>query len=186
MAQVWFPWLNFLEQSYGLRKSQNCLKIMSNTNNDQCTTYTRYVCTHTIMQDSKIIKVYTQINLYFHTCIDILLRAGYRRRARPLGGLQSRLHRTPKIYRSSPRITPEPTGPLSDWRSPIGRPRGIGSIANFTLPKYPRRPNYRGNSPSAGSARSGLLPSRIRAVPWAESTRFLPGRLHDYGNNEAS
>ena len=78
----------------------------------------------------------------------------------------SRLHRTPRIYRSSPRITPEPTGHLKDRRSPIGRPRGIGSIANFNIPKCPRRPNYRENSPSAGSARSGRY--RAGSEPYPE------------------
>ena len=32
------------------------------------------------------------------------------------------------------------TGPLSDRSSPMDRPRGVGSIANFNLPKYPRGP----------------------------------------------
>ena len=92
----------------------------------------------------------------------------------------------PEFIGRHPGITPEPTGPLSDRRSPIGRPRGIRSITNFNLPKYPRRPNYWRNSPSEGSARSGPLPSRIQAVPRAESTRILPGRLHDFGCNETS
>ena len=79
--------------------------------------------------------------------------------------LQSRLHRTPGIYRSSPRTIPEPTGPLSDRRSPIGRPRGVGSIANFNLAKYPRHPNYRGNSPSTALVRVEPLACLTRAQP---------------------
>ena len=60
------------------------------------------------------------------------------------------------------------TGPLLDRSSPIDRPRGVGSIANFNLPKYPRGSNYRGNSPSTAPVRNEPLsvhvPCAIRAV----------------------
>uniref|UniRef100_A0A8C4R9E5 dynamin GTPase n=1 Tax=Eptatretus burgeri TaxID=7764 RepID=A0A8C4R9E5_EPTBU len=69
--------------------------------------------------------------------------AGYRPRARPRDGAASRPDRSPGMYRSLPRISPEPTGPLSDRSSPMDRPRGVESIANFNLPKYPRGPTTR-------------------------------------------
>ena len=41
------------------------------------------------------------------------------------------------------RTSPEKSGEdrsLLDRNPPMGRPRGVGSIANFNLPKYPRGP----------------------------------------------
>ena len=97
--------------------------------------------------------------------------------------LQSRLHRTPGIYRSSPRTTQEPTGPLSDRRSPIGRPRGVGSIATFNLPKSPRRPNYRGNSPSTALVRVELLACPTRVQPERTVAEVPSVRMYIYSGN---
>ena len=97
--------------------------------------------------------------------------------------LQGRLHRSPGIYRSSPWITPEPTGPLSDRNSPIGRPRGVGSIANFNLPKYPRRPNYRGNSPSTMLVQNEPLAYSNRVRPERTVTELLSVQMSLYSGN---
>jgi len=50
---------------------------------------------------------------------------------------------TRPIARNSDRTSPEKSGEdgsLLDRNPPMGRPRGVGSIANFNLPKYPRGP----------------------------------------------
>ena len=60
------------------------------------------------------------------------------------------------------------TAPLLDRSSPIDRPRGVGSIANFNLPKYPRGPTYRENSPSTAP---------VRNEPLAYSNRVRPERF---------
>ena len=57
--------------------------------------------------------------------------AGYRWRARPLGGaVESSPPNTRNLGRD-PRISPKGTGPLQDHESPIIRLRGVGLIAKL-------------------------------------------------------
>ena len=64
--------------------------------------------------------------------------AGRRWRARPLGGAVESAPPNTRNLDRAPRRTPKGTGLLQDRESPIIRPRGIGLIANFNIPKYPR------------------------------------------------
>ena len=76
-------------------------------------------------------------------------------------------------FRSSPRISPESTGPLSDRNSPMDRPSGVGSIANFNLPKYPHGPTTGEIHPRRNSYEneplSALVPCAIPSSLIAEN-----------------
>ena len=93
-------------------------------------------------------------------------------------------------FRSSPRISPESTGPLSYRNPPMDRPRGVGSIANFNLPKYPRGPttgefhprrNSYGNEPI-----SALVPCAVPSGLIAENRRSRLSRYNGHGSGLAN
>ena len=71
--------------------------------------------------------------LYWYCC-----GAEFRRRAWPLGGAVESAPPNTQNSDRYPRISPKGTGPLQNHESPIIRPRGVGLIANFNIPKYPR------------------------------------------------
>ena len=84
----------------------------------------------------------------------------------------------------SPRITDRRPGEVRgrrvlvilDRNTPMGRPRGVGSIANFNLPKYPRDlPKYPREKHLSGSEPL----KRARSVCDAErfSNRRIPPRV---------